>query len=53
VLRAWKVFDRTDLGPAGEKAREELALFMAGLDAKAAQFVEKRERNRARVAARA
>src|ERR671932_228192 len=32
VLRAWKVFDRTDLGPAGEQAREELAAFLAGLD---------------------
>ena len=53
VLRAWRVFDRTDLGPAGEKAREELAQFLAALDAKAAQFVEKRERTRARVAARA
>jgi acyl-[acyl-carrier-protein] desaturase len=52
VLRAWKVFDRTDLGPAGEKAREELAAFLAGLDAQATRFVESRERSRARTAAR-
>jgi acyl-[acyl-carrier-protein] desaturase len=52
VLRAWRVFERTDLGPAGEKAREELAEFLAGLDAAAARFVESRERARARVAAR-
>ena len=52
VLRAWKVFDRTDLGPAGEKAREELAVFLEGLDAQATRFVESRERARARSAAR-
>ncbi len=52
VLRAWRVFERTDLGPAGEKAREELAEFLAGLDAQATRFVESRERMRARVAAR-
>ena len=48
VLRFWKVFDRTGLGPAGEQAREELAQFMAGLDARAAKFVEQRDRRRAR-----
>ncbi|MGY1601473.1 acyl-ACP desaturase [Geodermatophilus sp. SYSU D00815] len=53
VLRAWKVFERTDLGPAGEKAREELAAFLEGLDAQATRFVENRERQRARAAARA
>ena len=52
VLRAWRVFERTDLGPAGEKAREELAEFVTGLDAAATRFVESRERARARVAAR-
>jgi acyl-[acyl-carrier-protein] desaturase len=53
VLRAWKVFDRTDLGPAGEKAREELAVFLEGLDAQATRFVESRERARARTAGKA
>jgi acyl-[acyl-carrier-protein] desaturase len=53
VLRAWKVFDRTDFGPAGEKAREELAEFLVGLDAQATRFVESRERSRARAAAKA
>jgi acyl-[acyl-carrier-protein] desaturase len=52
VLRAWRVFERTDLGPAGEKAREELAAFLSGLDAQATRFVESRERMRAREAAR-
>ncbi|MCV2490048.1 acyl-ACP desaturase [Geodermatophilus sp. YIM 151500] len=52
VLRAWRVFERTDLGPDGEKAREELAAFLEGLDAQATRFVESRERARARAAAR-
>jgi acyl-[acyl-carrier-protein] desaturase len=52
VLRAWRVFERTDLGPAGEQARNELAEFVTGLDATATRFVESRERARARVAAR-
>ena len=53
VLRFWKVFDRTDFGPRGEKAREELAAFMADLDARATRFVEQRERARAKAAAKA
>ena len=44
MLRFWKVFERTDLGPEGEQAREELAEFLAGLDAQATKFVESRER---------
>jgi len=52
ILRTWKVFDRTDLGSEGERAREELAQFLAGLDAQATKFVESRERMRARIAAR-
>ena len=52
VLRFWKVFTRDDFGPEGEKAREELARFMSGLDAQATRFVEKRERQRAAEAAR-
>ena len=52
MLRAWKVFERTNLGPEGEKAREELAEFLTGLDAQATRFVESRERMRARMAAK-
>ena len=48
VLRFWKVFDRTDLHPAGEQAREELAAVVADLDTRAARFVEQRESQRAR-----
>jgi acyl-[acyl-carrier-protein] desaturase len=50
VLRFWKVFTRTDLGPEGEAAREELAAFMADLDQQATRFVEKREKARERAA---
>ena len=52
VLRFWKVFERNDLGPAGESAREELANFVAGLDTASAAFVAKREEAAARKAAR-
>jgi acyl-[acyl-carrier-protein] desaturase len=53
ILRFWKVFERTNLGPRGEQAREELSVFLQGLDAQAARFVEQRERLAARKAARA
>jgi acyl-[acyl-carrier-protein] desaturase len=52
VLRAWDVWDRTDLGPQGEAARERLAAFMAGLDEAATRFEEKRSERAARLAAR-
>ena len=52
ILRKWRVFERTDFGPAGEQAREELAAFLVGLDAQATKFVESRERMRARTALR-
>lgn len=53
VLKFWRVFERDDLGPAGEQAREELAAFLTDLDAQATKFVERREAQRARAAARA
>jgi acyl-[acyl-carrier-protein] desaturase len=52
VLKFWNVFDREDLGPEGEQAREELAQFMVGLDTQASRFVEQRDRMRARQEAR-
>ena len=51
VLRAWNVWDRTDVGPAGEAARERIATFMTALDATAASFEEKRAARAARGAA--
>lgn len=53
VLKFWNVFERTDLGPEGEKARQELSDFLVGLDAQASRFVEQREKAQARAAARA
>jgi acyl-[acyl-carrier-protein] desaturase len=53
VLKFWKVFERDDLGPEGEKAREELATFTTDLDAQATKFVERREAQRAKAAAKA
>ncbi|SDG81494.1 acyl-ACP desaturase [Klenkia brasiliensis] len=52
ILRHWKVFERTGFGPEGEKAREELAAFMSGLDAQATKFVESRQRMRDRLQAK-
>lgn len=52
VLRFWKVFDRDDLGPRGEAAREDLARLVADLDARAATFVARREEAAARRAER-
>ena len=53
ILKFWRVFDRTDLGGEGEKAREELSEFMVTLDAQASRFVEQRDKLLARQAARA
>ena len=52
VLKFWNVFDRNDLGPDGEQAREQLASFVTKLDEQATRFVEQRERARVRVEAR-
>lgn len=41
VLRFWRVFERTDLGPEGERARTELADFLALLDQRARYYEEK------------
>ena len=52
ILKYWDVYGLTGLGPEGEKAREELAAFMAGLDEQATRFVDRRAEGRARAAAR-
>jgi acyl-[acyl-carrier-protein] desaturase len=51
VLRAWDVWDRTDLGRHGEAARERLAAFMTDLDATATRFEERRAARAARAEA--
>jgi acyl-[acyl-carrier-protein] desaturase len=48
MLRQWKVFERDDLDPAAEKARETLAQFMTELDAQATRQEEQRARAEAR-----
>ncbi|MDT4989540.1 MAG: acyl-[acyl-carrier-protein] desaturase [Micromonosporaceae bacterium] len=53
VLKNLRIFDTVGLEGDGEKAREELAGFLADLDANATRFEERREANRARAAARA
>ncbi|HET9876744.1 MAG TPA: acyl-ACP desaturase [Mycobacterium sp.] len=41
VLRFWRVFDRADFGPQGEKAREEVAGFLSLVDERAKYYEEK------------
>ncbi|MFE6776321.1 acyl-ACP desaturase [Streptomyces sp. NPDC057702] len=53
ILRKLQVFERSGFGPAGEEAREELAVFLERLDAKAASFTTRREGIRAARARRA
>jgi acyl-[acyl-carrier-protein] desaturase len=52
VLRTVKVFERTDLGPEGERAREELSALLDALDTAAKRFEEKRDAYLERQAAR-
>ena len=52
ILRQWRIFERDDLNDDGDKARDELAGFVADLDLAASRFVERRARLRARQAAR-
>jgi len=53
LLRFWKVFERTDLDPEAERSREELAAFVAKLDASARKYDERRAARRAREASTA
>ncbi|WP_062989567.1 acyl-ACP desaturase [Nocardia anaemiae] len=53
VLRAWNVFERTDLSDDGERARDELGAFLDELAIKATRFEEQRDRVAARQAERA
>ncbi|GGO71340.1 acyl-ACP desaturase [Nonomuraea cavernae] len=52
VLRQWAVFDKTGLDAEGERAREELAAFLAKTETTAARFVARREERKARAALR-
>ncbi|GAB3392373.1 acyl-ACP desaturase [Amycolatopsis echigonensis] len=48
LLRYWKVFDLTGLGPVGETARDELAAFLVSLGTQASRFEERRDAAAAR-----
>ncbi|CAM3839682.1 MULTISPECIES: acyl-ACP desaturase [Tsukamurella] len=52
VLRKWKIFERDDFGPEGQKAREELAAYIDELELQAGRFEEMRDRSLAREAAK-
>jgi acyl-[acyl-carrier-protein] desaturase len=52
VLRAWNIFERTDLSSEGLKAREELAAFLDKTTIEADRFNEKREMYFERLVAR-
>jgi acyl-[acyl-carrier-protein] desaturase len=52
VLKTWKVWDREGLDADGEKARTELADFMAELEKQALRFEDKRDALKARMLAR-
>ncbi|MGH3712077.1 MAG: acyl-ACP desaturase [Micromonosporaceae bacterium] len=49
VLRHWKVWDVSGLGPEGEQAREELGGFLDNLDQQARRFTERRDALKARL----
>ncbi|WP_040700947.1 acyl-ACP desaturase [Nocardia vinacea] len=53
VLRAWNVFERTDLSDDGERARDQLGAYLDELAVKATRFEEQRDRAAARQAERA
>ncbi|HEY6797703.1 MAG TPA: acyl-ACP desaturase [Kineosporiaceae bacterium] len=53
VLKSWRIFDLEGLSSEGEQAREQLAAFLSGLDAKAGRFEAKRAAQQSRLAARA
>jgi acyl-[acyl-carrier-protein] desaturase len=53
VLRFLKVMEIDGLGPEGQQAQEEIALYMGGLDSEASKFDEKLAIRKARMAARA
>jgi acyl-[acyl-carrier-protein] desaturase len=53
ILRQLRIFDRDGFTGDGEKAREDLAEFLTGLDSAASRFEAKRAAARARVSSRA
>jgi acyl-[acyl-carrier-protein] desaturase len=52
LLRHWGIFELEGLGTEGEKARQELADFLVGLDAQASRYEEQRAAAEAKAVAR-
>ncbi|MEV0293468.1 acyl-ACP desaturase [Nocardia sp. NPDC050710] len=52
VLKKWNIFERNDLGPRGEHAREHLGTFLEKLGRDVVKFEEQRDRSFARQAAK-
>ena len=52
VLRKWRVFEREDFGPEGQRARDELGVLLEELEVGAVRFEERRDALKARLAAR-
>jgi acyl-[acyl-carrier-protein] desaturase len=52
ILRHWKIFELTNLGPEGEKARQQISEFLDELEATAVRFEQKRDALKARLASR-
>ncbi|WP_163751709.1 acyl-ACP desaturase [Mycolicibacterium helvum] len=50
TLRKWQIFERTDFSAAGEKRREQLAVYLTKLQAEVVKFEEQRDRLLAREA---
>jgi acyl-[acyl-carrier-protein] desaturase len=44
VLRKWRIFERDDFGPEGERRRDELAVFIKAMYEEAAKFEESKAR---------
>lgn len=53
ILKIWRVFDRDDYGPEGQKSLEELGLFLEQLERDVLKFEESRARLVARLRAKA
>jgi acyl-[acyl-carrier-protein] desaturase len=52
ILRQWRVFELESLHADGNKAREELSLFLQGLDVATDRFLERRAERQAQQAIR-
>lgn len=52
VIRKWRIFERNDFTPEGERRRDQLAAYLANLESQVAKFEQQRDRLLAREAQR-